>query len=95
MRSSGSLTVPLSVSGVVPYLERADGDQLARGIFYGIFLGAALYNLFLFFSVRQAIYFYLVGHTLSLGLVFACFDGLAFQLWPTWTGWHQWAGRLE
>ncbi len=91
VQTSGTLSVSLEVSTVVPYFERAHGSQLMLGLFYGIFLGTALYNLFLLFSVRQVIYFYLVGHTLSMGLIFACFDGLAFQLWPTATTWHQWA----
>ncbi len=90
-RTGGTLFVPLEISAVVPYLEESHRVQLMLGLFYGIFLGTALYNLFLFFSVRQVIYFYLVGHTLSMGLVFACLDGLAFRLWPTATAWHQWA----
>ncbi len=91
VRTSGTLSLPLTVSSAASYVERTQGPQLALGIFYGILLGTLLYNLFLFISVRQPVYFYLVGHTLSLGLIFACFDGLAFQLWPAATGWQQWA----
>ena len=91
VQTAGTLNVPLLISAFGPYLERSHGSQLKLGLFYGILLGAVLYNLFLLIAVRDAVYFYLVGHITSMGLALACTDGLAFRLWPTATSWQQWS----
>ncbi|MFN3405063.1 MAG: 7TM diverse intracellular signaling domain-containing protein [Cytophagaceae bacterium] len=53
------------------------------GFFYGIIIIIALFNLFLFLSVRDKAYLYYVFYVISIGLFSASMDGMAFQfLWP-------------
>lgn len=53
------------------------------GMYYGIILIMAIYNLFIFFSVREKLYLYYVMYALSCGLTSFTEDGMGFQfLWP-------------
>jgi hypothetical protein len=53
------------------------------GLFYGVLLVMALYNLFLFFSIRENTYLYYVIYIISCALVSFSEDGIGFQyLWP-------------
>lgn len=53
------------------------------GGFYGILVIMVLYNLFLYFFLRDKSYFYYVLYVLSGALLFLSEDGLGFQyLWP-------------
>ena len=59
-------------------------DSSWLGVFYGILGVIVLYNLFLFFFVRERSYLYYVGYVLSCGLFFLTEDGLGFELfWPS------------
>ncbi|HKU44807.1 MAG TPA: 7TM diverse intracellular signaling domain-containing protein, partial [Polyangiales bacterium] len=51
-------------------------------------LAIALYNLFIFLSVRQVAYFYYVIHTVTYALFQFVLNGLAYQhLWPNAVWW--------
>jgi two-component system, sensor histidine kinase LadS len=57
-------------------------EYLLLGMYYGIIFIMALYNLFLFFSVREKIYLYYVFYALSCAFISFSEDGLGFQyLW--------------
>jgi diguanylate cyclase (GGDEF)-like protein len=60
------------------------------GIYYGVILSMLIYNLLVFFSIREKIYLYYVSHVLTFSLFQACLNGLTFQfLWPE----HPWWGQ--
>ena len=94
VETSGVLSLPLELGSPEHMLEVTLGHQLALGLLYGIFIGALVFNLFLWLWVRDSVNLYLVGHIFSVGYGLACIDGLAFQLWPTWTRWQQWSPHL-
>lgn len=81
--SEGTLTVPVT-------LWQGDGlwrnDQLAYsglGLYYGVLGALFIYNLFLFFSLRDPLYLTYVGFVGFLGLGQAGLSGLTGQfLWP-------------
>jgi hypothetical protein len=53
------------------------------GIFYGIVIIMAIYNLLIYFSVREEMYLYYVMYVLACGLISFGEDGTGFQyLWP-------------
>lgn len=53
------------------------------GLFYGVLLVMALYNLFLFFTIRENTYLYYVLYVISCAFVSFSEDGLGFQfVWP-------------
>lgn len=63
------------------------------GGFYGVVLIMLLYNLFLFFFLKEKSYLYYVLYVLSGALLFLSEDGLGFQyLWPAWPGFNYLVG---
>jgi len=63
-------------------------EYFLSGIYYGILLIMAVYNLLLFIIIRERVYFYYVLYVLSCVLLSSSEDGLGFQyLWthsPSW-----------
>ena len=51
-------------------------ESLTMGLFYGAMLMLALYNLFLFFSLREPAYGYYVGYVLTFGALTMLLKGL-------------------
>jgi signal transduction histidine kinase len=74
-----SLTlVPLSV------FERSDSKRLLwQGLFLGVILVMALYNLIIFFAVKDLSYLYYVLSLFGIGLYFSFYYGIGIEyLWP-------------
>ncbi|WP_266205354.1 sensor histidine kinase [Pontibacter kalidii] len=62
---------------------------LVQGFFMGIIVVMALYNLVLFFSVRDRSYLYFVLALLGTGLYFMFYHGFALELlWPNAPYWN-------
>jgi len=58
-------------------------EYFLLGLYYGILLIMAIYNLFIFFSVKEKTYIYYVLFVIFCGLNSMNEDGLGFQfLWP-------------
>src|SRR5690554_6632782 len=73
------------------FLIRSDQFTLAYiqqeywllGMYYGIILIMALYNFFIYFSVREKTYLYYVLYAFSCAFISFSEDGMGFQfLWP-------------
>lgn len=64
-------------------LSYAINEYVLLGIFYGIILVMALYNLLLFLFMKEKLYFWYVLYVLAGALTCSIEDGLGFQyLWP-------------
>ncbi len=70
---------------------KADHEaQFVLGLYYGIMLVMALYNLFIFFSLRDRAYLFYVFYILSFALYQMTANGLAYEyLWPGATWWNR------
>ncbi|MBA2330622.1 MAG: sensor histidine kinase [Flavisolibacter sp.] len=66
------------------HFERQDSRRLLwQGIFLGIILVMTLYNLILFFAVKDVSYFYFVLSLVGIGLYFSFYYGIGIEyLWP-------------
>jgi diguanylate cyclase (GGDEF)-like protein len=63
--------------------QQAAEENLALGIIYGIIAALLLYNLFIFFSLRDSAYFWYVLTTAGALLMILSMSGHGFQyLWP-------------
>ena len=83
------IVVLRSVSWFVKY---ALDEYFFFGIFYGMLLVFSLYNLMMFFAIRQRQYLLYVMYNLSIGMYEMCADGIAYQyIWPTANIWNQYA----
>jgi two-component system, sensor histidine kinase LadS len=69
--------------------ERQDSRRLLwQGIFLGIILVMTLYNLLLFFAVKDVSYFHFVLSLIGIGLYFSFYYGIGIEyLWPNAPVW--------
>jgi len=77
--SQFSLPVYLKIWKPIAFTEKETKKDLVFGLFYGALLIMALYNLFLFFSVKDLSYLYYFLYAASIGYYQSCMDGLSFQ----------------
>lgn len=71
------------------FIKYALNEYLIFGLFYGMVIVFSLYNLLMYFAVKQKQYLYYVLYNLSIGLYEMCSDGIAFQyFWPKAPWWN-------
>ena len=64
-------------------------ESMKQGAFFGIMLVMAIYNLFIFFTVRDKSYLFYFLYVLSFGFVQGSLNGFCFQyLWPDLIAWN-------
>ncbi len=83
IKSGEQITLPMIIGNQKAILELTILETIISGLYYGIMLVMILYNLFIFFSVRDMNYLYYVFYIIFVGLTQACLHGYAYQfLWP-------------
>lgn len=88
LESHSVLTAPLALWQPEAFAEHDRDVQLVLGLFYGLAVALVLYNLMLYFAVRDITYFYYVIYSAAFGLFLFGFDGFAYQyLWPESAWW--------
>ena len=79
---SNYFQAPIHVAPWEYYFERDHKVDLAEGMYYGFILVMFLYNLFLYFTLREKGYLYYIIYLLTLGLGIAQLRGHSFEfLW--------------
>lgn len=74
------------------FIEYALSEYLLFGVFYGMILVFAFYNLVMFAAFRQRQHLYYVLYNLSVGFYELCTDGVGYEyLWPNSAVWNQYA----
>lgn len=70
------------------FWESRSGDHLLNGLCYGVIIGLAVYNLFLFLATRDRSYFLYIVFQVTNGLTQAALEHYTFQyLWPDHPAW--------
>ena len=83
VKSGEQILVPLTLGTEQRIFERHLVRDLISGIYFGIILVMAFYNLFVFISTRDLSYLYYILYIVFVGLVQANFQGYTFKyLWP-------------
>ncbi|WP_338793937.1 7TM diverse intracellular signaling domain-containing protein [Bernardetia sp. MNP-M8] len=83
---------PIHVAPWEYYFERDHKVDLAEGMYYGFILVMFLYNLFLYFTLKEKGYLYYIIYLLTLGLGIAQLRGHSFEfLW----GNHPWVNDYD
>lgn len=82
-RSSSSL-VPMRIASLKKYYEATHVNLIWQGLYFGLILFLFIYNIFLFFSLKEPTYLYFALFIASLGLLFALFKGFGIQF--IWNG---------
>jgi len=92
IRSHQPANVIVVLRSVSWFVHYALDEYFFFGIFYGMLLVFSLYNLMMFFAIRQIQYLYYILYNLNIGLYEMCADGIAYQyLWPHSPEWNQYA----
>jgi methyl-accepting chemotaxis protein len=83
-----SLNFSLIMHSLSAYLESRMENMPIIWIFYGLMIIMVIYNLFLFFFIREKNYIFYVIFTLSYIFIQLTLDGFSFQyLWPNSIWW--------
>ena len=87
VRSETALQVPAELVTEQQFLAEKEASDLALGVFVGVLLAMALYNLLLFVVNRELSFLLYVGHACGLLVFVASWQGLgATYLWPGLVG---------
>ncbi|HVK98734.1 MAG TPA: 7TM diverse intracellular signaling domain-containing protein [Dongiaceae bacterium] len=90
VQTGGSLQVPLRLSDREFFYEHQFDDTLIQGWYFGIMMVMALYNLFIYFSLRDRNYLTYTVFAAALALFVANIKGYSFQyMWPNWPALNQ------
>ncbi|SLM31812.1 Faa [Desulfamplus magnetovallimortis] len=88
IRSGGSIMIPLLAWEKNAMLHHINMDSVINWLYYGIMLATVIFNSFIFFSVREKVYLYLIIFVSGTALFTMTHSGLSFQyLWPESTWW--------
>lgn len=82
MRIVGNYEIvcPFKIASANVWIQENHRMDLAQGIYYGVIIAIALYNLFIFFSTKELSYLLYVLYTLSIGTVNAEINGLMHEV---------------
>jgi len=82
IKSTEQLILPISISHPASLWQALNHESVLSGLFVGAFIIMFLYNLFVFFSVKDVSYLYYVVYVASVGLTQIGIKGFTFQyLW--------------
>lgn len=83
IKSGKQIQLPLRLGTSESLYNSNITNELIFGIYFGIIIITVLYNLFIYFSVRDKSYLYYVVYAFSIGLTQACLRGYTSRyLWP-------------
>ncbi|MDB5133805.1 MAG: Diverse receptor transrane region [Mucilaginibacter sp.] len=92
IKSHQTADVIIVLRSVNWFIEYALSEYLLFGVFYGMILVFAFYNLLMFVAVRQRQYIYYILYNLSVGFYELCSDGIGYQyIWPNSPVWNEYA----
>lgn len=92
VRSHQRADIIIVLRSVGWFIQYALDEYFLFGVFYGMILVFAFYNLLMFLAVKQKQYLYYILYNLSVGFYELCNDGVGYEyLWPNAPGWNQYA----
>jgi len=81
-KTTSSMQIPLEIYEKDKFIEHLNQERFALGIYYGITLVMILYNLILFFSLRDTVYIYYILYLTSFLFFQMGLNGISFEyLW--------------
>lgn len=88
VKTNSSLQIPITIWAPAAIFEHRSRSQLGFGIYLGVLLMMAAYNLLLFFSLRERSYLHYVLYISSFAFLQLSIAGLgSLYLWPAATTW--------
>ncbi|MDH5656338.1 MAG: histidine kinase, partial [Spirochaetia bacterium] len=87
--SEGSHQYPMFLVPQETFIHNDRTETFIFGIYYGIVIILAIYNLVLFFLVKDRSYLYYFLYITGFGIVMMNLNGISYQIfWPEFPGWE-------
>ena len=89
-KSSNRVNFIVVLRSMNRFIYYALNEYFVFGLFYGMIIVVAIYNLLMYFAMRERSYIVYILYVISVGVYTMCSDGLAFQyLWPDHPTWNE------
>jgi hypothetical protein len=89
IKSANHVNIIIVLRSVDQFIYYSLNEYLLFGLFYGMILVVSIYNLLMYFAIREKQYLVYIIYMLSVGVYTSCSDGIAFQyLWPNHPEWN-------
>ena len=89
IHTASAMQVPLTLWSETRFHQHDQTDLLLLGIYYGVVICMLIYNLFLFFSLRELSGLYYVVWVGGMLMFMMSLNGIAYQyLWPQASAWN-------
>ena len=89
VKTGSSMQVPLQLWNYEALVERDQNELIASGLYFGAMLIMTLYNLMLFFALRDRNFLYYVVYVISMAMLIFGIKGYSFKyLWPEASAWN-------
>tara|TARA_Y100000588_G_scaffold51036_3_gene48084 strand:+ start:43336 stop:45858 length:2523 start_codon:yes stop_codon:yes gene_type:complete len=88
IHTTGISKTPVNLYSEQTFFELSRSTFSLWSVYVGVLLMTALYNLILYFSIRDRVYLLYVGYILAVMTLLGIVLGYGFYLWPT--SWQQW-----
>jgi hypothetical protein len=83
VKNSQYADIRIAIKRIDRFIQYTLSEYMLYGLFYGMILIISLYNVLIFFAIKERKYLYYTLYILSVGLYAMCIDGIAYQyLWP-------------
>ena len=83
VKSGEQIILPIFISTPDALYSKLLSENLFNGIYFGIIIVMLLYNLFVYFSIRDISYIHYVNYIFTVGITQAILNGYAYKyLWP-------------
>ena len=87
--TEGTYQLPIEILDLKTLNQKLMNNNLIRGAYFAVMLAMGLYNLVLFFTVRDKIYLYYSGFVVSFLFFHLNFEGSAYgYFWPDQPDWN-------
>jgi len=87
--TSGAVQMPMTLWSDQAFTAADHQERFVFGLYYGLLLCMAIFNLLIFMSTRDANYLWYVAYIVFYGLLQFTINGLAFEhLWPEQPWWN-------
>ncbi|TAG40885.1 MAG: hypothetical protein EAZ31_08000 [Cytophagia bacterium] len=80
IQSNFPIEVPMKIGSLQSFMENSHKKDLFFGTYLGIMLVMGLYNLFVYFSVRDKVYLYYVLYVWTIGAFYLHLKGYMFDI---------------
>jgi diguanylate cyclase len=89
VETTGAVQMPLLLWTNEAFSASDHQERFVFGLYYGLLLCMAIFNLLIFMATRDANYLWYVSYIVSFGLLQFSLNGLAFEhLWPEHPWWN-------